>query len=455
MTCRWPAPTRIGDSLQVELSFSDKTLTRSGTRGLVTEHRRVVNQDSTVVLESEWKLLVAAPDRPSMSDARLSVEHGVAVLTLDRAPVNALSSGFYAEISAALAELAADDSAQVLVLTSSSPKAFCAGADVTELATLVGPAAEEADARRQVLARTIFGQLLDLPQPSIAVIDGPAIGAGAVIASCCDMRMGSARASFALPEVDVARCGGGRHLMRHLPQGIVRRMYFTATPLTSEDALRFGFLDSVHDSETLLAAALERASGDRRQEPARAATGQAGAERERAPAGPGRLRDRTAVHAGAGPQRRRPRSARGPAREARPALHRSLIDHGSADRSGHGTRGAQRADRLGVVAEFGQHLVTVLTDRRRVAPRPGRGRGQVDRIVHGHDLALLGVLQHEPHPVVHDLRIGENLLEAVDRAARHIACLQQAQPMRARAARRRLPSASAPAPRGCAPGRRW
>jgi enoyl-CoA hydratase len=202
-----------------------------------------------------------------MSDVMLSVEDGVAVLTLDRAPVNALSSGLYAELSAALTQVAADDSAQVLVLTSSSPKAFCAGADVAELATLVGPAAAEADARRQVLARTIFGQLLDLPQPSIAVIDGPAIGAGAVIASCCDMRMGSARASFALTEVNVARCGGGRHLMRHLPQGIVRRMYFTATPLTSEEALRYGFLDSVHDSPALLTAALERAAAVARKSP--------------------------------------------------------------------------------------------------------------------------------------------------------------------------------------------
>jgi acyl dehydratase len=59
VTCRWPAPTRIGDSIRVELTFTDKSLTRSGTRGLVTEHRRVLNQESTVVLESEWKLLVA------------------------------------------------------------------------------------------------------------------------------------------------------------------------------------------------------------------------------------------------------------------------------------------------------------------------------------------------------------------------------------------------------------
>jgi acyl dehydratase len=57
--CRWPAPTRIGDSLWVELTFSDKALTRSGTRGIVTEHRRVFNQESKVVLESQWKLLLA------------------------------------------------------------------------------------------------------------------------------------------------------------------------------------------------------------------------------------------------------------------------------------------------------------------------------------------------------------------------------------------------------------
>ena len=110
-----------------------------------------------------------------------------------------------------------------------------------------------------ILARRVFGQLLDLPQPSIAVVDGPALGAGAVIASCADMRMGSPRASFVLPEVSVGRCGGGRHMMRHLPQGVVRRMFFTAQPLTSEEALGFGFLDSVHDHAELSRAAMTRA----------------------------------------------------------------------------------------------------------------------------------------------------------------------------------------------------
>ena len=192
---------------------------------------------------------------------RVETADSVAAVTLDRPPVNALSSGFYAELSAVLERIAADPQVSVMVLMSASSKAFSAGADVTELAALSGADADDADARRQELARRVFGQLLELPQPSIAVLDGPAIGAGAVIASCADMRMGSRQASFALPELSVGRCGGGRHMMRHLPQGVVRRMFFTGQPLSSEEALRFGFLDSVHDRAELADAAMARARG--------------------------------------------------------------------------------------------------------------------------------------------------------------------------------------------------
>jgi acyl dehydratase len=59
LTCTWPAPTHIGDTLRIELTFSDPALTRSGSRGLVTERRVARTQDGTVVLDSEWKLLVA------------------------------------------------------------------------------------------------------------------------------------------------------------------------------------------------------------------------------------------------------------------------------------------------------------------------------------------------------------------------------------------------------------
>jgi acyl dehydratase len=60
VTCHWLAPVRIGDTVRVELTFTAAQLTRSGTRGRVTERRVVLNQDDVTVLDSQWTLLVAA-----------------------------------------------------------------------------------------------------------------------------------------------------------------------------------------------------------------------------------------------------------------------------------------------------------------------------------------------------------------------------------------------------------
>jgi acyl dehydratase len=66
VTCRWPAPVRIGDTIRVQLTFSDARLTRGGSRGIVTEHRVVRNHTDEVVLDSVWTLLVAR--RPGSAD---------------------------------------------------------------------------------------------------------------------------------------------------------------------------------------------------------------------------------------------------------------------------------------------------------------------------------------------------------------------------------------------------
>ena len=66
VTCHWLAPTRIGDTIRVELTFTWAQLTRSGARGRVTERRVALNQDDVTVLDSQWTLLVAA--RPSAGE---------------------------------------------------------------------------------------------------------------------------------------------------------------------------------------------------------------------------------------------------------------------------------------------------------------------------------------------------------------------------------------------------
>ena len=196
-----------------------------------------------------------------------TITDGVADIRLTNPPVNALSSEVYRQLATAIDRVSIDLGVSVVLLTSSSDRVFCAGADVTELATLTGPEATAANAVRQALAREVFDKLQTLDRPTIAVVNGPAIGAGAVLASCCDFRLGSDRATFRLPEIDLARAGGGRHLMRHLPQGVLRRMYFTAQPLSASRAYALGFIDELHGSDDLERAATDIAADIAKKSP--------------------------------------------------------------------------------------------------------------------------------------------------------------------------------------------
>ncbi|GAA2575968.1 enoyl-CoA hydratase-related protein [Dactylosporangium fulvum] len=185
---------------------------------------------------------------------------GVAVVSLARPPVNALSSQLYRDLIVQLTGIGADPDVHAVVVGSASPNIFCAGADIKELRGLSGGSARTLDEQRQSLAREVFDTILNLPQPTVAAVNGPAIGAGAVIASCCDIRIGSRQSSFVLPEINIARCGGGRHLMRHLPQGTVRLMFFTGQPLPGHEAHRLGFLQELVEVGSELDRALELAA---------------------------------------------------------------------------------------------------------------------------------------------------------------------------------------------------
>ena len=92
----------------------------------------------------------------------------------------------------------------------------------------------------------------------ITVIDGPALGAGAVIAACCDIRYASERATIGMPEINVGRCGGGRHMMRLLPQGKMREMYWPAHR-DAQEAYRLGLFERVVPHGTERHAAMELA----------------------------------------------------------------------------------------------------------------------------------------------------------------------------------------------------
>ena len=172
-------------------------------------------------------------------------------MILDAPPVNALNMARYAQLAEAFEEISRRADVHCAVLAAAGTRAFCAGLDLHEFATW--PA--ERDHERAAAARRTFAAIRKCAIPVIAAVNGPALGAGCVIAACCDIRIASQRATFGLPEINVGRCGGGAHVGRIVPPGLLRRMFFTGQPISAAEALRVGFVEELVVPEALAEAA--------------------------------------------------------------------------------------------------------------------------------------------------------------------------------------------------------
>lgn len=180
----------------------------------------------------------------------------VALVTLDRPPVNALTLALYGEIGELFEKLGEDLDVHCAVFTSAGNRAFCAGLDLNEFLS----ATPEQDPERAAIVRRTFSALYRCSIPVIAAINGPALGAGSVLATVCDIRIASTTARFGTPEINVGRCGGAAHHGRLIPQGALRRMYFTGEPIGAAEALRLGLVDEVVEPEQLMTTALSLAT---------------------------------------------------------------------------------------------------------------------------------------------------------------------------------------------------
>lgn len=191
-----------------------------------------------------------------MSEVKTSVTGKVIIVTIDRPPVNAMTLSLYAEMAKTFEAISQRMDVNCVVLTSAGSKAFCAGKDLQEfLATTV-----EDDPKQAPIVRGAFRAVQQCSIPVIAAVNGAATGAGCVFASLADIRLASSNAFFSLPEINIGRCGGAAHMGRHLPQGVLRRIFFTGDKLSAEDAYRLGFVDQVLPPEELLPAAMALAT---------------------------------------------------------------------------------------------------------------------------------------------------------------------------------------------------
>jgi enoyl-CoA hydratase len=182
----------------------------------------------------------------------MELDGGVAVVTIDRPPVNALRFRDIAEINELFKEIEANDEVHVVVLTGAGERAFVAGTDVNELAELTAESASE----NTVIVQECVDRIYELPVPVIAAINGPAIGSGVAFASAADIRISSTKGNLHLPEVNLGVLGGSKHLARIAPQSKTRTMMYTGWPMGAEEAYRLGVFESVHEPAELMGEAM-------------------------------------------------------------------------------------------------------------------------------------------------------------------------------------------------------
>jgi enoyl-CoA hydratase len=176
---------------------------------------------------------------------------GVATITIDRPKVlNALNAQTLSELGHAFDEVKSDTSVRGLLLTGAGDKAFVAGADINELARMKAMEAKQvAHSGQQVLAR-----LERMGKPSVAMINGFALGGGLELALACTLRTMSSSARLGLPEVSlgiIPGYGGTQRLARIAGPGVAREWVLTGDMYGAEEALRVGVVNRVFAPEEL------------------------------------------------------------------------------------------------------------------------------------------------------------------------------------------------------------
>ncbi len=182
----------------------------------------------------------------------------IAELQLSSPPLNLVTTEVTAALREALSAVARDTAVRVLVVTG-GPQVFCAGSDVREFAGLHGRVAEG----KLLFEKLVYRQLARLPIPTVAAIEGHALGGGLELALCCDLRVAADGASLGLPELRlgvVPGSGGTQRLPRIVGVARAKQMILLSEILTAAQALDAGLVTFVTERGGALAKAREVAS---------------------------------------------------------------------------------------------------------------------------------------------------------------------------------------------------
>jgi enoyl-CoA hydratase len=179
----------------------------------------------------------------------------IGFITFNRPKVlNALNRKTMDELNHVLLAAGDDEDVRVLLLTGAGEKSFIAGADIGELAVQTPVSGKEIAA----FGQSVFHRLETLGKPSIAAINGFALGGGCELALACTIRLASKTAKLGQPEVKlgiITGYGGSQRLVRLCGKGVAQELCLTGEMISAEEALRIGLVNHVHEPAELLPAA--------------------------------------------------------------------------------------------------------------------------------------------------------------------------------------------------------
>ena len=185
---------------------------------------------------------------------KLEVADFIAVVTMDRPPVNAQNTDFRNEMIEIFDSISDRDDVRVAILTGAG-KVFSAGADIKERKGVTGEPGDYWRLNRA--AREYTNSIRECAKPVICAVNGAALGAGFGLMSACDIMIASETATFGMPEIDVGLAGGTAMLSRLVPKSRGRMIVFTGKRYPASEMYRLGVLEACVPPDQLMPTAME------------------------------------------------------------------------------------------------------------------------------------------------------------------------------------------------------
>lgn len=193
-----------------------------------------------------------------MENLNWSYQDGIATITIERPPANALSQGLLRELSAVLDEIEPNRDIKVIVIHGEG-RFFSAGADIKEFTTI---SSSEGFANLGLNGQDLFDRMEKFHKPIIAAIHGAALGGGLELAMACHIRLVGEKSKLGLPELQLGLIPGFAGTQR-LPKyvGVARaaEMLFTSEPITGLEAVQYGLANHAYPENEVLEQALKLA----------------------------------------------------------------------------------------------------------------------------------------------------------------------------------------------------